>query len=144
MPFTYEYPRLMLTVDAVVFRINGDKPEVLFIQRKHDPFAGMWALPGGYVDMDETVEEAIVRELEEETGLKTNNLSQLYTFSAIGRDPRGRTVSVTFFGLTDMNNSTVKGGDDAKDAQWFAVENLPQLAFDHIKAVEMAKSKIKI
>ncbi len=142
MSFTYDYPRPMLTVDAVVFRINGEKPEVLLIQRKHDPFAGMWALPGGYVDMNETVEEAIVRELEEETGLKTNNLRQLYTFSAIGRDPRGRTVSVTFFGLTDMNNSTVKGGDDASDAQWFAVENLPQLAFDHIKAVEMAVSKI--
>lgn len=121
MPFTYEYPRLMITVDAVVFRINGDKPEVLLIRRKHDPFAGMWALPGGYVDMNETVEEAIVRELEEETGLKTNNLRQLYTFSAIGRDPRGRTVSVTFFGLTDMNNSTVKGGDDASDAQWFSL-----------------------
>jgi 8-oxo-dGTP diphosphatase len=134
----------MITVDAVVFRINGDKPEVLLIRRKHDPFAGMWALPGGYVDMNETVEEAIVRELEEETGLKTNNLRQLYTFSAIGRDPRGRTVSVTFFGLTDMNNSTVKGGDDASDAQWFAVENLPQLAFDHKEAVEMAKSKINI
>lgn len=144
MPYTYEYPRLMLTVDAVVFRQNGSQLEVLLIQRKHNPFAGMWALPGGYVDMDETVEEAIVRELEEETSLKTNNLSQLYTFSAIGRDPRGRTVSVTFFGLTDMNNSTVKGGDDAKDAQWFDVENLPQLAFDHIKAVEMSKSKIKI
>ena len=77
MPFTYDYPRLMLTVDAVVFRINGDKPEVLLIQRKHDPYAGIWALPGGYVDMDETVEEAIVRELEEETGLKTKNLKDL-------------------------------------------------------------------
>lgn len=142
MPFTYDYPRLMLTVDAVVFRINGDKPEVLLIQRKHDPYAGMWALPGGFVDMDETVEEAIVRELEEETSLKANNLRQLHTFSEIGRDPRGRTVSVTFFGLTEMDNSTVIGGDDAKDAQWFAVENLPQLAFDHIKAVEMAASKL--
>lgn len=142
MPFTYDYPRLMLTVDAVVFRINGDKPEVLLIQRKHDPYAGMWALPGGYVDMDETVEEAIVRELEEETGLKTKNLKQLYTFSAIGRDPRGRSVSVTFFGLTEMDNSTVSGSDDASDAQWFNIDQLPKLAFDHIKAVKMAITKI--
>lgn len=142
MTYTYEYPRLMLTVDAVVFRQNGSQLEVLLIQRKHDPFAGMWALPGGFVDMDETVENAIVRELEEETGLKAENLKQLYTFSAIGRDPRGRSVSVTFFGLADMNNSAVKGGDDASDAKWFDIKYLPQLAFDHIKAVELAVSKI--
>ena len=142
MPFTYEYPRLMLTVDAVVFRKNGDKHEVLLIQRKFDPFVGMWALPGGFVDMNETVEQAVVRELEEETGLKMNNLQQLYTFSEIGRDPRGRTVSVTFFGVTDLHNSSVKGGDDAKDAQWFAINQLPELAFDHIRAVEMAIATI--
>ena len=142
MPFTYKYPRLMLTVDAVVFRQNGSQLEVLLIQRKHDPYAEMWALPGGFVDMDETVEEAIVRELEEETGLKTNNLKQLHTFSEIGRDPRGRSVSVTFFRLTEMGNLFVKGGDDADDARWFDVENIPQLAFDHIKAVKMAITKI--
>lgn len=144
MSYTYEYPRLMLTVDAVVFRQNGSLLEALLIQRKHDPFAGMWALPGGFVDMDETVESAIVRELEEETGLRAENLKQLYTFSAIGRDPRGRSVSVTFFGLVEMNNSAVIGGDDANDAKWFDIRNLPQLAFDHIKAVELAVSKINL
>jgi 8-oxo-dGTP diphosphatase len=133
----------MLTVDAVVFRKNGNKLEVLLIQRKHTPFAGKWALPGGFVDMDETVEQAVVRELEEETGLKMENLQQLFTFSEIGRDPRGRTVSVTFFGITSMHNSLVKGGDDAKDAQWFTIDQLPELAFDHIRAVEMAISKLK-
>ncbi len=142
MTFTYEYPRLMLTVDAVVFRLNGEDMEVLLIQRKHDPFEGMWALPGGFVDMDETVEQAVVRELEEETGLRLDKLKQLFTFSEIGRDPRGRTVSVTFFGITEMDNSTVKGGDDAKDAQWFQLDQLPDLAFDHIKAVNMAISQI--
>ncbi len=142
MTFTYEYPRLMLTVDAVVFRLNGEDMEVLLIQRKHNPFAGMWALPGGFVDMDETVEQAVVRELEEETGLRLEKLKQLFTFSEIGRDPRGRTVSVTFFGITEMDNSTVKGGDDAKDAQWFQLDQLPDLAFDHIKAVNMAISQI--
>ena len=116
--------------------------EVLLIQRKHNRFAGMWALPGGFVDMDETVEQAVVRELEEETGLRLEKLKQLFTFSEIGRDPRGRTVSVTFYGITEMDNSTVKGGDDARDAQWFQLDQLPDLAFDHIKAVNMAISQI--
>lgn len=144
MSFTYDYPRPMLTVDAVVFRINGDKPEVLLIRRKHDPFAGMWALPGGFVDMEETLEEAVVRELKEETGLTGVELTQLFAFSTVGRDPRGRNIDVAFYGFTSLNNSIVKGGDDASDAQWFVVENLPQLAFDHIKAVEMAVPKIDI
>ncbi|MBN2172684.1 MAG: NUDIX hydrolase [Bacteroidales bacterium] len=143
MLYTYEYPRLMLTVDAVVFRINGSKQEVLLIQRKHDPFAGMWALPGGFVDMEETVEQAVVRELEEETGLKFNDLKQLHTFSALGRDPRGRTVSVTFYGIIKIENSAVKGGDDASDARWFPVDSLPFLAFDHIEAVKMGLDRIK-
>ncbi len=142
MSFTYEYPRLMLTVDAVVFRKEESKLEVLLIQRKHDPFAGMWALPGGFVDMDETVEQAVVRELEEETGLKADNLQQLFAFSEIGRDPRGRSVSVTFYGLAVTDNSFVKGGDDASDAQWFQVDQLPELAFDHIKAVKLAMKKL--
>lgn len=142
MTFSYEYPRLMLTVDAVVFRLNGEDLEVLLIQRKHDPFAGMWALPGGFVDMDETVEQAVVRELEEETGLRLEKLKQLFTFSEIGRDPRGRTVSVTFYGMADLNNSRVSGGDDASDAQWFPMDQLPELAFDHIKAVDMALKKM--
>lgn len=144
MPYSYEYPRLMLTVDAVVFRRNDTVLEVLLIRRKHEPFAGMWALPGGFVDMDETVEEAIVRELEEETGLNMESLQQLYTFSAIGRDPRGRSVSVTFYGQTDLDNSSVQGEDDADEARWFSVYQLPELAFDHINAVKMALTKINI
>ncbi|MEZ5083317.1 MAG: NUDIX hydrolase [Bacteroidales bacterium] len=142
MTYTYDYPRLMLTVDAVVFRKNKGLLEVLLIQRKHDPFEGMWALPGGFVDMDETCEEAVVRELEEETNLTLTGLKQLHTFSELGRDPRGRTVSVTFFGFADYLNSTVKGGDDAQAACWYPIDNLPELAFDHIKVVEMAVGAI--
>jgi len=142
MPFTYDYPRLALTVDAVVFRNNNGIRELLLIQRKHYPFAGMWALPGGFVDMEETCEEAIVRELKEETNLTVSGLKQLYTFSALGRDPRGRTVSVTFIGTADYKNSSVRGGDDASDANWFDLDHLPDLAFDHIEAVRMAESKL--
>lgn len=143
MPYTYDYPRPALTVDAVVFRKNDDILEVLLIQRKHYPFEGMWALPGGFVEMEETVEEAVVRELEEETNLKLEGLKQLHTFSELGRDPRGRTVSVTFYGLTSFENSTVKGGDDAAEAKWYSINNIPELAFDHIEAIKMALLRLK-
>jgi len=142
MPYTYEYPRPMVTVDAVVFRKNENNKEVLLIQRKNFPFEGMWALPGGFVDMDETVENAVVRELEEETSLQFSDLKQLHTFSTIGRDPRGRNISVMFYGVTEMNNSSIKAGDDAGDARWFAVDQLPDLAFDHNEAIEMALKNI--
>jgi len=142
MPFSYDYPRPMVTVDAVVFKEFESRMEVLLIQRKHDPFAGMWALPGGFVDMDETAEEAIKRELEEETSLRMDNLQQIHTFSALGRDPRGRTISITFYGIAEHENSKVIGGDDASDAQWFPVDQLPHLAFDHIEVVKIALAKI--
>jgi len=143
MPYTYDYPRPALTVDAVVFRKNTEQLEVLLIQRKHYPFEGMWALPGGFVEIEETVETAVVRELEEETNLKVEGLKQLHTFSELGRDPRGRTVSVTFYGITPFETSTVKGGDDAADARWFLLKDMPELAFDHIEAVEMALKRIE-
>lgn len=143
MSYTYDYPRPALTVDAVVFRKTTKQLEVLLIQRKHYPFAGMWALPGGFVEMEETVEQAVVRELEEETSLKIEGLKQLHTFSELGRDPRGRTISVTFYGTVAVENSTVKGGDDAIAANWFSLDDLPALAFDHIEAVNMALDRLK-
>ncbi len=142
MPFTYDYPRPMVTVDAVVFRNNGSTTEVLLIKRGQYPFEGMWALPGGFVDMEETLEEAIVRELEEETGLKNIELRQLHAFSEIHRDPRGRNISINFWGIADGTNTKVTGGDDAADARWFPVDQMPELAFDHKKVVKMALSKI--
>lgn len=141
MPYTYDYPRPALTVDAVIIRKYKDTAQVLLINRKHYPFEGMWALPGGFVDMDETCEEAIVRELIEETSLHVPELRQMHTFSALGRDPRGRTVSVTFFGVADYLDSAVKGGDDAGDARWFDIRNTPELAFDHHEAIRMAEEK---
>ncbi len=142
MPFTYDYPRPAVTVDAVVFRNNNGVREVLLIQRKYYPYAGMWALPGGFLDMEETCEEAIARELLEETSLEVKSLKQLYTFSTPGRDPRGRTISVTFYGKADFENSAVKGGDDASDARWFPLDTIPPLAFDHNEAVHMADHRI--
>ncbi|MFU8843231.1 MAG: NUDIX domain-containing protein [Bacteroidales bacterium] len=142
MVYTYNYPRPMVTVDAVVFRKIHDCIEVLLIRRKNYPFEGMWALPGGFIDMEETAEEAIVRELEEETHLRVNDLQQLHTFSTLGRDPRGRTISVTFFGVVDADQSKVSGGDDAVEARWFPLDKLPVLAFDHAEVVEMALERI--
>lgn len=142
MSYTYPYPRLSLTVDAVVFKIVDAKKFILLIQRKNEPFQGKWALPGGFVDMDETLETAVHRELEEETGLKNIVLKQLHAFSSLERDPRGRTVSVVFWGIA-KSEAMPLSGDDAADARWFEMENLPELAFDHDEVVKMALKKIK-
>ena len=137
MSYTYKYPRLSITVDAVVFKNINSKTYLLLIQRLNEPFKGKWALPGGFVDMDETLEAAAQRELEEETSIKNVELEQLHAFSAIGRDPRGRTVSVVFWGIVKSDIIPISG-DDAADTKWFEIENLPELAFDHDEVVKMA------
>lgn len=134
MSFTYKYPRPALTVDAIVFRKKQDW-EVLLIQRLNEPFKDMWAFPGGFVEMNETVEEAVERELEEETALTGIDFKQFHTFSAVDRDPRHRTVSVAFIGI-DKSGAEPSAGDDAKNAKWFKVNNLPVLAFDHKEIIE--------
>ena len=147
--YTYDYPRPALTTDAVVFGydfVNNDL-KVLLIQRANSPFKDRWALPGGFVDMDETVEEGVKRELKEETNLEDIFLEQLQTFSKLGRDPRGRTVSVVFYGLINMNKYTPKPGDDAQNVEWFSIKKTPFLAFDHgeiiSKAIIQLHNKIK-
>ncbi len=134
MSFTYKYPRPALTVDAIVLK-KTHVVQVLLIQRANEPFKEMWAFPGGFVDMDETVEEAVVRELEEETSLSGIELKQFHTFSAVDRDPRHRTVSVVFYGFANEKAKPI-AGDDAKNAQWFDLDNLPKLAFDHQEILE--------
>lgn len=141
MSYTYKYPRPALTVDMAVLRKTGEDYELLLIRRKHDPFAGKWALPGGFVDMDETVEEAAARELYEETNLKNIALEQFHVFSKVDRDPRGRTVSVVFIGAL-TGEQKIKAKDDAQEARWFPLNHLPPLAFDHDDVVEKIKEKL--
>lgn len=130
MSFCYKYPRPAVTVDAVVFALIPTT-QVLLIQRKNPPFQDCWAFPGGFVDENETVEEAVYRELEEETGLQVKSLEQFKTFSAVGRDPRGRTISVAFVAKLAVEPLPLVAQDDAVAAQWFPIDKLPNLAFDH-------------
>lgn len=131
MSFSYKYPRLALTVDIAVFSCKDSIPKVLLIQRKNEPFKDNWALPGGFVDMDETVDEAAFRELKEETALEFRELKQFKVFSSVDRDPRGRTVSVVFVGELCGKAVALLAQDDAKDLGWFSIDSLPVLAFDH-------------
>ena len=136
--YTYAYPRPMVTVDAIVFTRRAGSPHLLLIERGQPPFAGLWALPGGFVDMDETLEHAVARELAEETGLRDVRLEQLHTFGDPGRDPRGRTISVVYCGEVEGGAKTLRAGDDAAQARWFPVDALPELAFDHRRIVDYA------
>ncbi len=124
------FPRPMLTVDVVVLVRAEAVPRVLLIQRGNPPFAGDWALPGGFVDEGERVIDAAPRELSEETGLHLDELELLGVYDTPGRDPRGWTVSVVYVAQLS-SETTVAGADDARDARWFAVDSLPELAFDH-------------
>ena len=141
MSHTYEYPRPALTVDIVLFSKEVETLSILLIQRKNPPFEEMWALPGGFVDMDETLEHAAKRELEEETGISGVKLEQFYVFDTIDRDPRCRTISVVLTGLLNSELS-IKAGDDAGEAKWFKVDELPNLAFDHSEIIEKALEKL--
>lgn len=126
--YTYPYPRPAVTVDAILFKKGTN--ELLLIQRKKDPYAGKWALPGGFLEMNELLVDGCRREVEEETGLQVKELTQFKTYDSIHRDPRGRTISVVFYGIVE-DGFAVQGGDDASAAAWFPVDRLPKLAFDH-------------
>ena len=128
MPHTYQYPRAALTVDCVVFGFDESELKVLLIQRALEPFKGKWALPGGFVRVDETLDEAARRELGEEAGLKDVFLEQLYTFGTVDRDPRERVVSVAYYALVKLAAHDTKAATDAVDAQWFPISQVPKLA----------------
>jgi len=130
-------------VDCVVFGLDDEGLKVLLIQRGLAPFEGKWALPGGFVRVNETLDEAARRELEEETGLRKVFLEQLYTFGAVDRDPRERVVSVAYYALVNLSEHHVHAATDARDAAWFGVHDAPTLAFDHADILQMALERLR-
>ena len=144
MPHTYEFPRAALTVDAIVFGLDEDNDlKILLIQRGLPPFEGEWALPGGFVRIGESLDEAVYRELQEETGLAKVFLEQLYTFGDPKRDPREHVVSVAYYALVNLLDHNVRASTDAASAAWFSLDDLPSLAFDHGKIVQVASDRLK-
>lgn len=140
--YCYEYPRPCVTVDVVIVT-RDRRPRVLLIQRGHEPFAGTWAIPGGFVDMDESLETAARRELFEETGVKVGRIEQLATFGDPGRDPRGRVISVVFLARVRAGDVAARAGDDAAAAAWHYLDRLPRLAFDHKEVLALARRRLK-
>ncbi len=144
MAYTYDYPRPALTVDCVVFGLEADAAlKVLLIRRKLPPYEGRWALPGGFVQMDESVDAAAVRELREETGVGNVFLEQLYTFGAVERDPRDRIVSVAYYALINLLDHPTQAATDASAAQWFELATLPALGFDHAEILSGAIARLR-
>lgn len=143
MSFTYEYPRPSVTVDCVVFGVDESTLKILLIERDVEPFRGKWALPGGFVRLEEDLEAAARRELAEETGVTKLYLEQLYTFGGVERDPRGRVITVSYYALVRLAEHRVKAATDARDAAWVAIDDLPALAFDHRRIVEVARERLR-
>lgn len=136
MEYTYKYPRPAVTADCVVITREAE-PKVLLVQRGIEPFKGCWAFPGGFMNMDETTEQCAIRELKEETGLKVDELKEIGSYSKVDRDPRGRTITVAYLAIVDKPVAVI-GQDDAAKAEWFSIDELPPLAFDHEEIMQDA------
>ena len=143
MSFTYKYPRPAVTVDCVVFGLDDELLKVLLIQRDREPFAGRWALPGGFVDPQETLEQAALRELAEETGVSKVYLEQLHSFGAPDRDPRDRVITVAYYALVRRLDHAPRAASDARAVGWFPASRCPPLAFDHREIVAMARQRLQ-
>ena len=141
LKYHYKYPHPAVTADCVIFGFDGLNINVLLIQRGIEPFKGKWALPGGFVKMDESADEGARRELQEETGLTDAKIEQFHTFTDVNRDPRERVITIAYYALVRL--SDVQGGDDAAKAQWFAQEDIPSLAFDHELILRTAINRLK-
>ena len=141
--FTYEYPHPAVTVDVVVFTVREGTLEVLLVKRANWPHTGKWAIPGGFVEIDESLKRAALRELREETGVKAAYLEQLGAFGHPDRDPRERVITVAYIAPLPIDQLTLQAGSDAKDARLFDVEALPELAFDHDKILRRARERIR-
>lgn len=141
MSYIYEYPRPAVTVDVLLAYLEYDEIKILLIKRKNNPYKNMWAMPGGFVDENEDLSIAALRELEEETGIVLNNVTQLITVGTPGRDPRGHTISVVYGAL--VNKKLIpRANDDADDAQWFNIKQLPEIAFDHLDIITTQINKL--
>lgn len=135
---------IKVAVDAVVFGYTSKEGlSILLIKRKMDPFKDTWALPGGLILNDESIEQAVERELQEETGVQINYLEQLYSFGSPKRDPRNRVISITYYGLVRPDAFELRASTDAKDARWFNVKDLPELSFDHDQIIKVAIKRVK-
>ncbi|MEI7718364.1 MAG: NUDIX domain-containing protein [archaeon] len=143
MPEETFYPKPSVTVDILVFTIKNSDLKILLIKRGLEPFKEMWAIPGGFTRIDESLELAAKRELEEETGIKEVYLEQLYTFGDVNRDPRGRVITIAYMALVNSEEIHLSAQTDAKDANWFSVSKIPKLAFDHNKIVDYALKRLK-
>lgn len=140
--YCYKYPHPAVTADCVVFNKKGDRISVLLIKRSNEPYKDYWAFPGGFINMDESAEEAALRELKEETGLEVFGIEQLKAYSNPDRDPRERVITIVF--IAESKIKEVRGGDDAKEAEWFEISNLPPLAFDHERILKDVLEKIRL
>ena len=141
--YRYEYPRPMVTVDTVIFTVQDNDLKVLLVKRAAEPFRGAWAIPGGFVNIDESLEDAARRELYEETNVSDIYLEQLYTFGGPDRDPRGRVISVAYFALISAEHHELAARTDAAEVAWFSVYKLPKVAFDHASIVEYALQRLR-
>lgn len=139
--YCYKYPRPSVTTDCVIFGFDGARLMVLLIQRGMEPYKGRWAFPGGFLEMEESAEEGALRELREETGVRGAYIRQFHTFTAPQRDPRERVITIAYYALVRIQD--VKGGDDAADARWFALTEVPQLAFDHGRILRKAEQALR-
>jgi 8-oxo-dGTP diphosphatase len=138
-----EYPKPSVTVDIVIFTIKDNDLKVLLVKRNLEPFKNSWAIPGGFVKMHESLEQAAVRELQEETGVKDVYLEQLYTFGNPQRDPRGRVITITYMALVKAEKTTLRASTDVSMADWFSVSKIPVLAFDHNEILNYAIKRLR-
>ncbi|MDP3882345.1 MAG: NUDIX domain-containing protein [Nanoarchaeota archaeon] len=138
-----QYPKPSVTVDIVIFTIKDNELRVLLVKRDIEPFKNKWAIPGGFVRIDESLEQAAKRELQEETGLRDVYLEQLYSFGDPKRDPRGRVITVTYMALVNSDNLEIKASTDVSEARWFPAKKLPSLAFDHAHIFQYALKRLR-
>ena len=141
LKYCYKYPRPSVTTDCVIFGFDKEGLSVLLVQRGIEPYKGCWAFPGGFLKMDEDAETGAKRELKEETGFETGHIEQFGTFTEVNRDPRGRVITIAYYAL--VQKGEVAGADDAAEAHWFPINEIPALAFDHDRILRVALKTLK-